>query len=258
MPKLLWLLRQRLRSRPKPAATPEQRAYYRDFVDRYYELFRVRFEPFRQSEDKRLTRDEFDDNFIKTEQRLEQVAAGDLNFAKDRDDMRELLSVMTAAAVIPTTRSRLENYRTAKKVPVQRKVQRTRTEYRRGWDSYATNCSGWYYSPVGCPARRAVQVPYTETVTSMEFPSGTQSHTALFRAFQDRYFELLTGRRDENASRAESERQSILAGKVEGSGALMTALQIFCAFLALMFFFLLIAIERHQRQMSDRMAPEQA
>ena len=38
----------------------------------------------------------------------------------------------------------------------------------------------------------------------------------------------------------------------------MTALQVVGAFLALMFFFLLIAIERHQRRMAQRMEGEAA
>jgi preprotein translocase subunit SecG len=235
----------------KPTASPEQRAFYREFIDRYYQLFRARFERFRQAEDKQLSRDEFDDSFIMSEQRLERVVTGELDFTQDRDDLRNLLLVMTSAADNQTTRERLQGYQRAKKMPVQATVQRTRTEYRRGWDSSSTACSDWYYSPVGCPVQRAIQVPYTESVTSMEFPKGTKSHTALFRAFQDRYFELLTQRRDMNASKANAERQKILAGKVEGSGGLMMALQIFGAFLAVMFFFLLIAIERHQRRISD-------
>ncbi len=234
----------------KPTASPEQRAFYRDFVDRYYGLFRARFEPFRQAEDKQLRPDEFDDSFIKSEQRLDRVARGELDFAQDQDDLRNLLAVMTAAADNPTTRQRLQRYKSAKKVPVQTKVQRTRTEYRRGWDSSSTACADWYYSPIGCAVQRVVQVPYMESVTSMEFPKGTQSHTDLFRAFQDRYFELLTQRRQENASEANAKRQEIVAGKIEGSGGLAIAMQAFGAFLALMFFFLLIAIERHQRRIS--------
>lgn len=239
-----------------PSASPEQRAFYRDFVGRYYQLFRARFEPFRQAEDKQLSRDEFDDAFIRSEQRLENVASGKLDFATDSRDLRDLLNVMTKAAENSVTNERLQKYRTAKKVLVQSKVQRTRTEYRRGWDSYSSNCPDWYQSPIGCPVQRAVKVPYTETVSAMEFPKGTQSHLDLFRAFQDRYFQLLAERRDQNTANANSERENIINGKLEGSASLLLALQIFGGFLALMFFFLLIAIERHQRRLSAKVPSE--
>lgn len=236
-----------------PTASPEQRSFYAGFVGRYYDLFRTRFEPFRQAEDKTLSRDEFDDNFVGSRARLEALANGKLDFEKEKADLDTLLTVMTEAAALPATQARLQKYRSARKVRVAKEVQRTRTEYRRGWDSYSTACAEWYYSPIGCPVQRAVQVPYTETVTEMQFPKGTQSHTALFRAFQDRYFQLLNERRESNAATAERERNDIITGQIEGGLSLWTALQIAGAFLVLMFFFLLIAIERHQRRMSNEL-----
>jgi len=231
----------------KPTASTEQRRFYASFVAAYYDLFRKKFEPFRQAEDKQLSRDEFDDSFIGSQARLASIAEGKLDYETDRDDLSNLLSVMTEAADKPATNARLQKYRAAKKVRVAKQVQKSRTEYRRGWDSYSTACEDWYYSPIGCAVRRRVEVPYTETAYAMEFPKGTQSHTQIFKAFQNRYFDLLHGRRDENARTAEEQRESIIAGKLEGGINLWTALQIAGAFLALMFFFLLIAIERHQR-----------
>jgi hypothetical protein len=90
----------------------------------------------------------------------------------------------------------------------------------------------------------------------MQFPEGTQSHAQIFRAFQDRYFSLLQERREANSSAAEKKRQDIIASISDGKLSLLTALQVLGAFLALMFFFLLIAIERHQRRISRAMAPE--
>jgi phage-related minor tail protein len=82
----------------------------------------------------------------------------------------------------------------------------------------------------------------------MEFPKGTRSHAAIFNAYHQRYNELLGDRREEYAAQAESERQSIIAGKLVGGASIWTALQIAGGFIMLMFFFLLIAIERHQRK----------
>ena len=240
-----------------PSVKPEHRNFYRQFAARYYDLYRSRFEPYRQKEDKQLSLGEFDDSFLNTAARLESVTKGDLNFADDRADLKSLLTVMTEAATKPVTAQRLEKYRTAKKVPVQRQVERTRITYRRGWDSNSMACSDWYQSPVGCAVSRPVETNYTERVTELQYPKGTQSHTQLFRAFQDRYFDLLQERRETNAARADSERQSILDGIVDGK-PLMTTLQILGGFLILMFFFLLIAIERHQRRFATTLTPQPA
>jgi len=233
-----------------PRIDPAQQRFYADFVNRYYRLFRARFEPFRQQEDKRLTRDEFDGAFIDSQARLQAAARGGLNFENDRADLESLLQVMSEAAGKPVTQQRLRRYKAARKVEVRRRVQRSRTEYRQGWNRLSTACADWYYPPYGCSERRAVQVPYTETVSSMEFPEGTQSHNQIFRAFQDRFFTLLNQRREDNRIAAQNERDDIVAGNFEGELSLWTTLWILGGFLMLMFFFLLIAIERHQRRLA--------
>ena len=234
----------------EPTATPAQRQFYKEFVGRYYDLYRRRFEAYRQADDKKLSRDEFDDRFVGTEKRLAEIAKSELNFESDRSDLKALLTVVTTAADAPDAKQRLLKYQSAKKVQVSSQVQRSRTETRNGWDSYSTTCAEWYESPVGCPATRSVSVPYMETVKSMEFPKDTQSHSQIFEAFQTRYFELLGERRIANQADAENQRIAIAEGKIEGQIGMFSALQIVGAFLALMFFFLLIAVERHQRRMS--------
>ena len=84
----------------------------------------------------------------------------------------------------------------------------------------------------------------------MQYPKGTQSHNQLFRAFQDRYFDLLQRRREASATKAQGERDSIIAGIANGKLSLLTTLYLVGGFLLLMFFFLLIAIERHQRRIA--------
>lgn len=235
----------------KDSVNPVYRRYYASFVDRYYSLYRARFEPYRQREDKQLSKAEFDGAYVNTAAREAAIAKSELNFEDDRRDLETLLPVMGAAAARPVTNQRLKRYQVARKVPVQEKVQRTRTASVAGWDSNSMACANWFYSPVGCAVQRTVEEPYTQTITKMQYPEGTQSHTQIFRAFQDRFFELLEQRRNTNASRAQSERESIVAGIAEGQLSLMTALQILGGFLILMFFFLLIAIERHQRKLAQ-------
>jgi hypothetical protein len=235
----------------KSAFNPAYQQFYSNFVSRYYGLFQSKFAPYRQRDDKQLTKQEFDDLFLNTSARLDALKKGDLNFEDDRADLETLNTIMSEAADKTKTLERLRQYQAARKVPVSKKVQRTRTSLERGWDSTATFCPQWYDSPVGCSVIRPVQTAYTETVTTMEFPQGTQSHAQIFRAFQDRYFSLLQERRDANSSAAEKKRQDIIASIGEGRLSLLTALEVLGGFLALMFFFLLIAIERHQRRISE-------
>lgn len=233
-----------------PVVDPAQRKFYAGFVDRYYRLFRTRFEPYRQAEDKTLSRDEFDDNFVQSAARLTAATEGRVSFEADRADLETLFATMTAAAAEPKALTRLNRYKAARKIAVKHEVQRTRTEIRSGWNSYSTSCAAWYESPIGCPEQRAVEVPYTDTVTAMEFPKGTQSYAQIFRAMQDQYFALLEQRRVSNADNAALQRTKIVEANIRGGESLGTALRIFGGFIALMFFFLLIAIERHQRRLS--------
>jgi hypothetical protein len=236
---------------PAPQATPEQRRQYSAFVDAYFKLYRAKFERFKRSEDKSLSRDEFDGAFVQSQDRLRKVAEARLDAAGDLEDLNTLLSTMSAAAVDPQTVQRLQRYQRTAKMQVCNTVDRVRTEYRRGWDRYSTSCSDWYMDPVGCPATRPVEVPYQERVCSMQLPKGVISHTQLFRSFQDRFFELLSSRRQEFADKAAAERSNILLGIEEGKASFGWALYIFGGFLVLMFFFLLIAIEKHQRHLSS-------
>ena len=80
-----------------PRVNPTQQRYYASFVDRYYDLFRNSFEPFRQNDDRRLNRDEFDDAYIDSQARLQAAASGEIDFAADRADLETLLQVMTEA-----------------------------------------------------------------------------------------------------------------------------------------------------------------
>ena len=233
-----------------PRTNPAHSAFYASFVDRYYSLYRSKFEPYRKQEDKQLSKAEFDGAFLSTAARLPAIRQGELDFASDRADLESLLTAMQGATNLPATINRLNRYKRATKVAVREQVQRTRRTQVRGWDRYSSACSDWYESPVGCSVIRTVETPYTETITRMKYPAGTQSHTDIFRAFQDRFFQLLQERREANAIKAQQQREGILEGIGQGQLSLVTALQIVAGFLVLMFFFLLIAIERHQRKLA--------
>lgn len=239
-------------ARREPAIDTSKKRFYDDFIKRYHRLFVAKYEPARQADDKKISQAEFGDAFIAPAERLELIDKNELNFEQDRADLETMLPVLATAADLPRTRSALERYRSAKKVQVCRSVERTRYESRQGWDSNATHCADWYVSPTGCSVTRAVEIPYTQRQCTMQFPEGTRSHADLMRGHQDEFFRLLSERRDANSAAAESERAAIRAGNAEGQLSLMTSLQILGGFLVLMFFFLLIAIERHQRKNGQR------
>lgn len=220
----------------------------------YFSIYRSQFEAFRQPDDKQLSPGQFDDKYLGTAARAQEVAEGTRGLEADLADLDTLIATMREAANLDETRTRLRNYKAARKVDVRRTVERTRTEYQRGWDSGSTDCAGWYQYPVGCAVMRPVTVPYKETVTAKEFPKGTVSHAALFDAYHTKYLELLDRRRADAEEAAENERSNILSGQIAGGVSLWSALQIFGGFLALMFFFLLIAIERHQRRQAQAIA----
>lgn len=230
------------------AVNPYYRNFYDRFIGEYHRLFRNRFEPFRQREDKQLSRTEFGDSLIQPTQRLDAIQKGELDFETDKSDLESLLAVMTSAAEHQTTQRRLRRYLNARKVQVCEDVQRTRALVQSGWDRYSMNCANWYEEPMGCPVTRTVQQPYTVRQCRMEYPPNTQSHAEIFRALQDKYLMLLNARRETNAAEAEQKRADIVAGQAAGAASLFTSLQIIGGFLILMFFFLLIAIERHQRR----------
>jgi len=237
-------------SAAEPAVDTARQKTYAAFVTRYYRLYRTKFEPYRQPDDKILSKDEFDDLFVESEKRLATEAS---DKAAENADLDSLFKTMSEAADLPEVKKRLVGYKRAKKVNVTKQVQRTQTVRRRGWDSYSQACEDWFYRPYGCAVMRNVQVPYTETVTVLEFPQGTQSHEVLFRALQDKYLNLLATRRETNASQAQSQRDEIAQGNVDGKISLFTALQVFGGFIVLMFFFVLIAIERHQRRLAEQL-----
>lgn len=225
-----------------------ERAYYDAFVKKYFALYREKFQPSLRGDDKKLTIGEFDDLTINSSARLDAVRSGDLSFEQDRKDLDGYLPIVTQAANSKQTVERLSRYRTATKRPVATQVQRTRVETRRGWDTFSDNCENWYLSPIGCAVTRRVEVPYTETVQVMRYPDGIASPSEVLKGYQDRYFQLLAERRERNASEAASQRDEIVRGQAAGWNGLSQSILIAGGFLVLMFFFLLVAIERHQRR----------
>lgn len=241
---------------PKPMAggTPEAtatdplagaRKYYADFVDRYHSIYQKQFAPFRKSDDKALTKDAFDERFVRSRQRVEALSDGTVDFDTDKAALERLVTAMNAAAALPETASRLKRYKTSQRQSVSRIVSGSRPE------RYCIYYSDYLESCISYDTR---QVPYRRTVTEMRLPDGVIAPPDLLQAYQDRFFGLYSERSGQSAAKAAREREAILAGNVAGSVDLWRAVQFGGGFLIVMFLFLLIAIERHQRRLAATLA----
>jgi hypothetical protein len=236
----------------QPAEDPQasQRRGYAAFVNRYFNLFRTQFEPFRHTDDRALDRQQFDDSYVGTQERLNATKSGKIDYQTDISDLAQLFNVMRSAAGLEQTRARLSAYKAAQKAQVCRNVDKTRTEVRTGWDRYSTTCSTWYMEPLGCSTIKTVDVPYTARECRMQYPSGVETYGTIFRNYQDEFFRRLGEKKRENAEDAEQKREAISTGNIKGRLGLWTVLEIGGGFLILTFLFLLIAIERHQRKLA--------
>jgi hypothetical protein len=153
---------------------------------------------------------------------------------------------MAAVASDQKTVDRLRAYQSAKKIPVTRTETGMRSErYCYYYSDYFEQCGVW----------DTRTVPYSRQVQELKLPAGVVSHTDLFAAYQDAYLSKLAEKREANAATAQRERAEIMADNADGQIRLWSALQVVGAFLVLMFLFLLIALERHQRRIAAALPP---
>jgi hypothetical protein len=229
------------------AAEPAQafnaeRNFYRSALDQYFNLYQTKFEASRKNDDKPLSKADFDKRFLNTDARITSLKANEFNFEQDKADVTSLIKVMTDVAALPETQKRLSSYKSAERTRVEEKINKSREE---------RYCSYYGYYIDQCISYDTRQVNYTETKVSMKLPKGVVSHVDLFAAFHRKYLDTLLSRRAESKQKAKAERDAILEANARGKANLLTAVFVIGGFLALMFFFLLIAIERHQRKLAS-------
>lgn len=225
-----------------------ERRYYADFGKRYHALFKAKFEPFKKPEDRPLEQKAFDQRYVLTGERIDAIKEGNVGFEQDKADLESLLTTMAAVSSSQKTVDRLRAYKSAKKTSVSRTESGTREE---------RYCSYYGYYTGGCLAYDTRTVPFRRTVQEMKLPAGVVSHADLFGAYQDRYLSKLAEKRDSNAAAAERQREEIIADNLNGQARLWSALSVIGGFVALMFLFLLIALERHQRKIAASVASDE-
>lgn len=243
------------KEKPKPRWEIELSAQFRTA---YFTLYNQKFAPLRRPEEAVLDQKGFFEKMFND---------NDLNIIRDLQStefetdgsptggmsvlLSSLLNTMNQAASAEQTESQLRAYKTAKKVRICRTITRDEIKYVRGWNSYSTTCASWYEYPIGCPERRRIVEKVPETQCGMQFPEDIASPIETMRALQSRFFSKVEEKRASAQADAASERERIIERQAQGSIALSNSAKAFLAFLALMFLYLMVAIERHHRQISE-------
>jgi hypothetical protein len=164
-------------------------------------------------------------------------------FIDDANYAGQITATAVALAQDARVTGQLQQYRAAQKTA---QTCSTDFETRRMWDSSSTACSNWYEYPQGCSVVKAV--PVEKCVAA--YPEGITSPLQAFFQMDRTFRALWLDRRQTAAAEAAAKRDQLAAKKASGWPALLQAGQGFIAFLAAMFIFLVIAIERHLRRLA--------
>lgn len=140
-------------------------------------------------------------------------------------------------------------YRDAKKTQVCRDVTRTRSRNVSGWDRYSMLCSNWYDSPIGCPSTQTIDEPYTTKVCEMKFPENLDSPSMAMAGAINRYGDAVEMKLVR--ARIDAEERTLVnrARKLSGKDSVVSSGKLFLGFLALMFLYLFVVLERHHRSL---------
>jgi hypothetical protein len=234
---------------PKPAETDSgisaavranHAAFVRDAFPAYYEVYRKASETYKKPEDKTLSPAEL---LSALGYDLDTYAAGsDLTtklFVEDAAYRQQAQTAIAAAMSDASIVSLLRVYKAAEKTE---QASTTSYEQRRVPDV----CYDWYYGSYACTATRSV--PVERCVPA--YPDGIVSPLTAFGRADGAFRELWIGKSDANARAAENKRIDHEITRSQIGPRLMLALQIVAGFLVVMFFFLIIAIERRLRKLS--------
>jgi hypothetical protein len=234
------------------AVSDRHAAFMKSSFGTYYRLYAQTSTTYRKPEDKALTPTELAERLGYD---LQSYAAGeDITaklFVEDKAYSGALLAAAQQVVADAGYRAKLAKYKAAQKT-----AKSCRTEQRRqaGWDSSSVGCDGWWQSPIGCPVIREVPVEVCEAA----YPDNIISPETAFVEF-DLGFRALWTRKTEDAEAAraaeEDERRAL---KASGTPKLTQALMLLGGFLAIMFLFIVIAVERHLRRIRMQNAEVQA
>lgn len=231
-------------SRQSDAVPPEVRArharWVRDVFPRYYAIYRAASQAYKKPEDETLSDQQLIDALGYD---LASYASGNekaVAFIDNATYQQQALAAVTAAMRDSTVVTQLADYKAAQKTA---RSCSTTYQRRQVWDSYSTACAYWWEAPQGCQVTRNVPV---ETCVPA-YPEGIVSPRVAFGRADGEFFRLWAQQTAQVRAEAQATRDGREATRAQIGPNLMLALQVLGAFLVVMFFFLMVAIERHLR-----------
>lgn len=177
------------------------------------------------------------------------VDAGGVPFPDGKAISLDALNAVESAAKTVDFKKVLSAYKAAKEVKVCRDELQTRPRTYRAWDSFSTSCSDWYESPIGCSVTRTENEPFVTSVCKMKFPDNLDAPSVEFAEAIDRYAHSASAAVDRAQIDADEATARQKGRKLNGQANIIDSGKLFMGFLAVMFLYLLIAMERHHRNL---------
>ena len=221
----------------------------RDVFPGYYAVYRSAAQAYKKPEDELLSSAQLMDALGYDLQTFADDDKKASAFVLNGIYQQQALAAVTAAMKDPAVVSQLTDYKAAQKT-----AQSCSTTYQRrtGWDPYSTACYNWYEYPQGCNVTRSV--PVERCVPA--YPQGIVSPRVAFGRADQEFFRLWTQQTAQVRAEAQASRDGREATRAQIGPNLLLAVKILSAFLIVMFFFLVVAIERHLRAAAPTVAKE--
>ena len=236
------------------------------FQSAFYDLYRKQFEPHIRQGDPKLGKSQFLDAAFPKEfvEAFSALAAVDINAKNVASGLSQRIGTndslkltffdtMNQAANNAAVKRELVAYKSAKKTQICRNVTENRQRNVDGWNSFSTSCRDWYEYPYGCPATRQVSEAVTRRQCSMQFPENLQSPLGIMKELQSQFIAQTLAKQSNSIEAAEAREAKAIVRKAQGLDAIGKAGWALMGFLAIMFLYLAIALERHHRLLVDRL-----
>lgn len=224
-----------------PGAVRQSHAkWVRDVLPAFYAVYQTASQTYKKPEDETLTSEQLMNALGYDLQSYAENEAKAVVFIRDPNYQAQALAAVTAAIKDPAVVSQLTEYKAAEKTA---RSCSTTYQSQQVWDSNSTVCSDWFYEPYGCQVTRSV--PVERCIPA--YPEGIVSPRVAFGRADGEFFRLWSEQSEQVSAEAQATRDGREATRAQIGPNLLLVLQILGAFLVVMFFFLVVAIERHLR-----------
>jgi hypothetical protein len=239
-----------------PAGAPKKFAVGKELHDRTLQIYRERFQRFERPGTKIDPQAIVD--LVWPQERFEAFSALGDGHLLDKEGhalkggvavASDSLAMVEAGVKEGSFDRRLIAYRDAKKVQVCAEKVVTRSREESYWDSFSTSCANWATSPIGCMSSRTIREPSIENVCEMKFPENIESPGQSLSNAVQRYQASAEEKLGRSRRAAIDQTMRNSDRKAEGQSNMLTGGQLFVGFLGIMFLYLLIALERHHRNL---------